>query len=53
MANTEYKTIEEVLGDFNPVEELIKLFDKTDDVSLRIEICVTLLKYIYPLMQEE
>lgn len=38
---------------FNPVEELITLFNKTDDDSLKVEICSILMEYIYKHLQEE
>lgn len=42
------KTFEESNGDFDPVENLIKLFDETDDTALKVEICSILLQYLYP-----
>jgi len=38
----------EALGCFNPVEELKKLFNNTDDNTLKAKICLELMRYIYP-----
>lgn len=49
----ENKTFEELLGDFNPVEELVKLYYQTDDKRIKLDICTELMKYNYSLPQEE
>lgn len=49
----ENKTFEEMLGDFNPIEELINLFNQTDDERIKADICIELMKYNYSLPQEE
>ncbi len=38
---------------FNPVDELITLFNKTDDDRLKVEICSILMEYIYKHLQEK
>ena len=38
----------EILGSFNPAEELMKLYDRTQDQDLKVTICKELMKYVYP-----
>ena len=38
----------EALGDFNPLERMVDIANSTEDESLVVRICETLLKYMYP-----
>ena len=38
----------DALGDFSPLERMVEIANSTEDESLVVRICETLLKYMYP-----
>lgn len=46
--NKRTKELAEVLGAFDPAEKLVQIFNETDDLDLKAQICRDLLKYVYP-----
>lgn len=46
--NKRTKELAEVLGAFDPAEKLVQIYNETDDLDLKAQICRDLLKYVYP-----
>jgi len=46
--NKKTKELMEVLGSFSPAEELIRIYNSTENEELKAGICKDLLKYVYP-----
>ena len=46
--NKRTKELAEVLGAFDPPEKLVQIYNETDDLDLKAQICRDLLKYVYP-----
>ena len=46
--NKRTRELFEVLGSFDPAQELIKLYNETDNKDLKVSISKELMKYVYP-----
>lgn len=46
--NKRTKELAEVLGSFDPADKLVQIYNETDDLDLKAQICRDLLKYVYP-----
>lgn len=46
--NKKTKMLLDVLGSFDPANELMKLYRKAESLDVKVTICKELMKYVYP-----
>ena len=46
--NKKTKELQEILGSYNPAEKFIEIYNATEDLKLKFEICKELMRYVYP-----